>query len=188
MRHADPQRFVADRVLLGADYNRRGDRPLLQTRDVARSGRTRRGSSSGSPWSSPSSTRGRRSGVVPAASARAIRERAKAPTPARVAEIERTTNHDVAAFVDAVALDLGADGRWFHYGLTSSDVARYCPCPRRPTGGRVDQGRARASARRCRGPRRGASQDAHHRPDPRSPRRADDVRAEAPRLGVPARA
>ena len=61
-------------------------------------------------------------GVVPEASARAIRERAKAPTPARVAEIERTTNHDVAAFVDAVALDLGADGRWFHYGLTSSDV------------------------------------------------------------------
>jgi adenylosuccinate lyase len=61
-------------------------------------------------------------GVVSASSARAIRERAKAPTPARVAEIERTTNHDVAAFVDAVALELGAEGRWFHYGLTSSDV------------------------------------------------------------------
>ena len=61
-------------------------------------------------------------GVVPAAAADAIRRDAKAPTPARVAELERTTNHDVAAFVDAVAGELGPDGRWFHFGLTSSDV------------------------------------------------------------------
>jgi adenylosuccinate lyase len=39
-----------------------------------------------------------------------------------VAELERRTNHDVAAFVDAVAETLGGDGRWFHFGLTSSDV------------------------------------------------------------------
>ena len=52
----------------------------------------------------------------------AIRERARVPSPARVAELERTTNHDVAAFVDVVSADLGADGRWFHFGLTSSDV------------------------------------------------------------------
>ncbi len=61
-------------------------------------------------------------GVVPAASARSVRERARVPSPARVAEVERTTNHDVAAFVDVVAADLGPDGRWFHFGLTSSDV------------------------------------------------------------------
>jgi adenylosuccinate lyase len=61
-------------------------------------------------------------GAVPAGSARSVRERVRVPTPARVAELERTTNHDVAAFVDAVSADLGADGRWFHYGLTSSDV------------------------------------------------------------------
>jgi adenylosuccinate lyase len=61
-------------------------------------------------------------GPVPTASARSIRENARVPTPARVAELERTTNHDVAAFVDAVSSDLGADGRWFHFGLTSSDV------------------------------------------------------------------
>ncbi len=61
-------------------------------------------------------------GTVPTSSARAVRERARVPTPERVAELERTTNHDVAAFVDAVASDLGSDGRWFHYGLTSSDV------------------------------------------------------------------
>ena len=61
-------------------------------------------------------------GVVPAVSVAAIRAAAVAPTPARVAEIERETNHDVAAFVDAVAAELGDEGRWFHYGLTSSDV------------------------------------------------------------------
>ena len=61
-------------------------------------------------------------GTVPTSSARSVRERARVPTPERVAELERTTNHDVAAFVDAVASDLGAEGRWFHYGLTSSDV------------------------------------------------------------------
>ena len=61
-------------------------------------------------------------GAVPASAVAAIRGRATVPTPQRVAEIERVTNHDVAAFVDAVAADLGPDGRWLHYGLTSSDV------------------------------------------------------------------
>ena len=32
------------------------------------------------------------------------------------------TDHDVAAFVDVVAASVGEDGRWIHYGLTSSDV------------------------------------------------------------------
>ena len=61
-------------------------------------------------------------GTVPTSSARLVRERARVPTPEDVAELERTTNHDLAAFVDAVAVDLGPEGRWFHYGLTSSDV------------------------------------------------------------------
>ena len=61
-------------------------------------------------------------GAIPAETVAAIRAAATAPTPERVAEIERETNHDVAAFVDAVSEGLGAEGRWFHYGLTSSDV------------------------------------------------------------------
>jgi adenylosuccinate lyase len=61
-------------------------------------------------------------GTIPVETAEAIRLHASAPSPERVAELERTTNHDVAAFVDAVAADLGPDGRWFHFGLTSSDV------------------------------------------------------------------
>ena len=61
-------------------------------------------------------------GVVPSEAAAAIAERATAPTPERVAELEATLHHDTAAFVDAVAERLGEEGRWFHYGLTSSDV------------------------------------------------------------------
>ncbi len=61
-------------------------------------------------------------GSVPAADAALVRERAEVPTPERVAEIELTTDHDLAAFVDAVAENLGPEGRWVHYGLTSSDV------------------------------------------------------------------
>jgi len=61
-------------------------------------------------------------GAVPEEAAREIQARAEAPTPERVAEIEERTQHDVAAFVDAVAEPLGPVGRWFHYGLTSSDV------------------------------------------------------------------
>ena len=61
-------------------------------------------------------------GVVPADAFERVRSTARAPTPARVAELERETNHDVAAFVDAVGETLGEDGRWFHFGLTSSDV------------------------------------------------------------------
>ncbi|MGZ5387938.1 MAG: adenylosuccinate lyase [Solirubrobacterales bacterium] len=60
-------------------------------------------------------------GVVPEADAAACRERA-AFTVGAVDERERTTNHDVAAFVDVVAASIGEPGRWLHYGLTSSDV------------------------------------------------------------------
>ena len=43
-------------------------------------------------------------------------------TVAAVAERERVTDHDVAAFVDVLAESAGPAGRWIHYGLTSSDV------------------------------------------------------------------
>ena len=61
-------------------------------------------------------------GAVPQEAAAALRERARVPSPARVAELERVTDHDTAAFVDAVAEKLGPEGRWVHFGLTSSDV------------------------------------------------------------------
>src|SRR5436189_2384228 len=60
-------------------------------------------------------------GVVPDEAAARIAE-ATPPAPERVAKLEATLHHDTAAFVDAVAEQLGEEGRWFHYGLTSSDV------------------------------------------------------------------
>ena len=61
-------------------------------------------------------------GVVPREDAKKIATAAKTPDPARVREIEATLHHDTAAFVDAVGEQLGPAGRWFHYGLTASDV------------------------------------------------------------------
>jgi adenylosuccinate lyase len=39
-----------------------------------------------------------------------------------IAERERVTDHDTAAFVDVLAASAGPPGRWIHHGLTSSDV------------------------------------------------------------------
>ena len=63
---------------------------------------------------------GRRRGGAREA-AEACRERASFEVEA-VEERERTTGHDVAAFVDVVAASVGEEGRWIHFGLTSSDV------------------------------------------------------------------
>src|SRR3954449_8977282 len=61
-------------------------------------------------------------GAVPADDVAGIRAAAVVPTAARGAGIEQTTDHDRAAFVAAVAEQLGPEGRWVHFGLTSSDV------------------------------------------------------------------
>ena len=60
-------------------------------------------------------------GVIPESDARECREKASFTVEA-VEERERTTGHDVAAFVDVVAASIGDSGRWLHYGLTSYDV------------------------------------------------------------------
>jgi adenylosuccinate lyase len=39
-----------------------------------------------------------------------------------IAERERVTDHDTAAFVDVLAASAGPAGRWIHHGLTASDV------------------------------------------------------------------
>jgi adenylosuccinate lyase len=60
-------------------------------------------------------------GVVPAAALAAIREKGRFD-PARIEEIEKEVQHDVIAFVSNVAENVGPEGRWLHFGLTSSDV------------------------------------------------------------------
>src|SRR5687768_15043778 len=71
-------------------------------------------------------------GVAPAEVAEACRSKAPVidePFVDAVAERERTTDHDVAAFVDVVQGAIGMPaGSWIHYGLTSSDVVDTALC------------------------------------------------------------
>jgi len=61
-------------------------------------------------------------GLAPSGTADRIRQRATINLK-RIEEIERSTNHDVIAFVNSIIEQVDHDdGRWFHYGLTSSDI------------------------------------------------------------------
>jgi adenylosuccinate lyase len=60
-------------------------------------------------------------GTVPAKALKAIEGRARVDVD-RIAEIEKTADHDVIAFVSQVAEAVGEEGRFLHLGLTSSDV------------------------------------------------------------------
>ncbi|KZU77903.1 adenylosuccinate lyase [Lactiplantibacillus plantarum] len=60
-------------------------------------------------------------GKIPASDVAKIRENAKFDVD-RIAEIEAVTHHDVVAFTRDVSESLGAERKWVHYGLTSTDV------------------------------------------------------------------
>ena len=62
-----------------------------------------------------------RRGLVPADALDAIVAKAHVDVD-RINEIEQVTDHDVIAFVSQVAETVGAEGRFLHLGLTSSDV------------------------------------------------------------------
>ena len=64
-------------------------------------------------------------GVVPKSAVNAIRARGKVE-PARIDEIEKTTKHDVIAFLTNVAEHVGEEARFLHQGMTSSDVLDTC--------------------------------------------------------------
>lgn len=64
----------------------------------------------------------RDAGIVPEADWLRIRDEAGEVDPERAREIERESQHDVIAFLRSVTERLGPEGRWLHYGLTSSDV------------------------------------------------------------------
>ncbi|HTO07607.1 MAG TPA: adenylosuccinate lyase [Myxococcota bacterium] len=64
-------------------------------------------------------------GEIPRDAFTAIESRAKVD-PARVLEIEARVHHDVNAFLDALAEQIGPASRYVHLGLTSSDVLDTC--------------------------------------------------------------
>lgn len=60
-------------------------------------------------------------GLIPHEAVKTIKERATFDLD-RVKEIEKVTNHDIIAFLTAVAEHVGEDSKYIHKGLTSSDV------------------------------------------------------------------
>jgi len=62
-----------------------------------------------------------RRGVIPPEDLAEIESKA-AFSVERTLEIEKTTNHDVVAFLTNVNENIGPASRWIHYGMTSSDV------------------------------------------------------------------
>jgi adenylosuccinate lyase len=60
-------------------------------------------------------------GLIPEADARIIRERGRFSVP-EILKIEERTNHDLIAFLENVASNIGPEARWIHQGLTSSDI------------------------------------------------------------------
>lgn len=60
-------------------------------------------------------------GRVPQAACRRMRSKARFSVP-KILEIEKKTQHDIVAFVTNVSGSIGADAKYFHMGLTSSDL------------------------------------------------------------------
>ena len=60
-------------------------------------------------------------GVIPADDVKLLRSNARVDID-RINELELETKHDVVAFTRATAETLGAESKWVHYGLTSTDV------------------------------------------------------------------
>ncbi len=60
--------------------------------------------------------------LVPRGTAATIRGKNLVLSPERIDEIERTTKHDVIAFLTHVEELAGIEARWLHRGMTSSDV------------------------------------------------------------------
>ncbi|ABQ47653.1 Adenylosuccinate lyase [Thermotoga petrophila RKU-1] len=60
-------------------------------------------------------------GMIPKGVTERIRNKAKIDVEL-FKKIEERTNHDVVAFVEGIGSMIGEDSRFFHYGLTSSDV------------------------------------------------------------------
>ena len=67
-------------------------------------------------------------GVIPVEAAEAIWAKGKdaAWDADRIDEIERTTKHDVIAFLTHVSETVGEEARFLHQGMTSSDVLDTC--------------------------------------------------------------
>ena len=93
--------------------------------------------------------------------------------------IEAVTKHDVIAFLTWVAEHVGDEARFMHQGMTSSDVLDTCLAVQLARAADLLIADVDRAARRARTPRIRAQAHPHDRPQPRHPRRARHLRAQA---------
>ncbi|MEW5701401.1 MAG: adenylosuccinate lyase [Candidatus Zixiibacteriota bacterium] len=86
-------------------------------------------------------------GLIPKGAPARMRRRARFDV-RRIERIERTTRHDVIAFLKDVGSHLGGDERYLHYGLTSSDVVDTAQSVRMVQAGQLLLGALRSPIRR----------------------------------------
>ena len=120
-------------------------------------------------------------GIIPKAAAKKIWDKGRNATfdVARIDEIEREVKHDVIAFLTHLAEIVGPEARFVHQGMTSSDVLDTCLNVQLVRAADIliaDVDKLLAALER-----RAFEHKTHadHRPLPRHPRRADDLRAQA---------
>ena len=120
-------------------------------------------------------------GVIPKEAAKTIWEKGGAAKfdVDRIDEIERVTKHDVIAFLTHLAEFVGPDARFIHQGMTSSDVLDTCLAVQLARASDILAGRPRRASRGAEEARLRAQGHRHHRPQPRHPCRADDLRRQA---------
>ncbi len=152
------------------------------------SGRRRTGFASGSRSRRWPPRAWPRSAPSPTSAARAIREKG-APRLAdigpadleRIDAIERETRHDVIAFLTWLAEAIGPDSRFVHQGMTSRDVLDTCLSVQLTQATDLLLADLDAVLAALKAPRLRAQAHADHRPQPRHPRRADQLRPQARR-------
>ena len=120
-------------------------------------------------------------GVIPESAARAVREKGAF----EVARIRRDRARDAVtttiAFLTNLAEHVGPEARFVHQGMTSSDVLDTCLAVQLTQAADILLADLDAAARRAEAARGRAQIHADRRAQPRHPRRADDLRAEARR-------
>ncbi len=99
--------------------------PRYSRPEMAALWRTRRGCAAGATSSWPRWPAWCADGIAPQEALEACRARAgdfTAADVARIDEIEKTTKHDVIAFLTFMEERIGPEARWLHWGMTSTDV------------------------------------------------------------------
>jgi adenylosuccinate lyase len=102
----------------------------------------------------------------------------------RIHEIEAETNHDVIAFVSAVAENAGGVSRHFHFGLTSSDVLDTAGALQLRDALDLIHDEAKEPDDVTRGDGAATQEHGHGGADARGPRGADSAGAQAGGLGL----